>query len=369
MKTMFQLIDTTLRDGEQAPGVVFSTKEKLKIAALLDEAGIPEIEAGTPAIGKTEIDNIRLLTQQGFKFKTLAWCRAIADDIKKAALTGTNGVHISFPVSDIHLNAMNKSREWVLEKIAEVLPVAFDNFEYVTIGAQDATRASDEFLKQFIEVISLERISRIRIADTVGILNPFQVYNLIKQFTLNPDCVPIEFHGHNDLGMAVANTIAAYNAGANAASVTINGIGERAGNAALEEVVLALELSEKINTGINTKIISRMSEAVSSASGLRLSELKPVVGSNALRHETGIHTNLLIKDRSAYQLIEASLIGGAEEDFVFGKHSGKNAVRKLLQSNNIWLTESKYCEITDTIKQKASELKRNISFNEIFRMC
>src|ERR1035437_2550441 len=165
-------IDTTLRDGEQSPGVVFSLQEKIRIAALLNGAGVPEIEIGTPAMGDTEIQDIRTICDMGFNFKTLSWCRATKNDIRSASSAGTNGVHISFPVSNILMNAMGKNPTWVIQQLKELIDFATPMFGYVTIGAQDASRAESSFLKEFVCAASALGASRVRLADTVGLLNP-----------------------------------------------------------------------------------------------------------------------------------------------------------------------------------------------------
>ena len=236
MKSKPYLIDSTLRDGEQAPGVVFHLEEKLKIASLLDQAKIPEVEVGTPAMGKDEVAEIKAIVQAGFKFKTLSWCRATKEDIDAAAMAGTSGVNISFPVSDIHLFAMGKTQGWVLHTMREMVAYAADKFEYVAIGAQDASRAEFHFLSDFIGEAIWLKASRVRIADTVGILNPITTARLFRKIRKYFPHISLEFHGHNDLGMATANTFTALSAGANCASVTVNGIGERAGNAALKKL-------------------------------------------------------------------------------------------------------------------------------------
>lgn len=365
MKKIPYLIDTTLRDGEQAPGVVFDLQEKLRIAELLERAGIPEVELGTPAIGKQDIEEMKILVREGYKFKTLSWCRATKLDIDAAMLTGTHGVNISFPVSEIHLQTMGKNYQWVINTMHELVYYASLKFEYVAIGAQDASRASSSFLIDFIgEAFSLGA-ERVRIADTVGILNPITTTELF-QYILK--CFPdgmFEFHGHNDLGMATANTLVALSSGAQAASITVNGLGERAGNAALEEVVMALELSFGVDHGINTTVLSKLSETVSKASGLSLPSNKPVIGENALSHESGIHTSSLLKNRETYQIIRASQIGLAEKEFVFGKHSGKRALSNFLDKRGVLLSCQKLEQLLANIKAEAYMLKRGLSGDEV----
>ena len=365
MKTPPHLIDSTLRDGEQAPGVVFSLNEKLHIAELLDKAGITEVEVGTPAIGKEEISHIRTIASSGFKFDTLAWCRATRADIDAAEQSGTTGINISFPVSVIHLAAMGKDFKWVLKTMREMVRYASPKFEYVAIGAQDASRAEFHFLSDFIGEAIWLGASRVRIADTVGILNPISTARLFRKIRKFFPTIPLEFHGHNDLGMATANTFTALNTGANAASVTVNGLGERAGNAALEEIVMALELSGSVRHRIQTAVLGELSQYVSNASKRPLAENKPVTGGKVLSHESGIHTNILLKNRETYQIIKASRIGRVEQDFIFGKHSGKAALIEFLTQQNISVSSESCGLILEKIKRKAASLKRSLTSKEV----
>lgn len=368
MKNTPYLIDSTLRDGEQAPGVVFHLNEKLRIAELLHLARIPEVEVGTPAISAEEVDDIRAITKAGFSFKTLAWCRATKTDIDAAIKSGTNGINLSFPVSDIHQLTMGKDKKWVINTLHEMVGYAASHFEYVAIGAQDASRANPEFLTDFIgEAFSLG-VSRVRLADTVGTLNPTSTAKLFKKVTKQYPGKNFEFHGHNDLGMATANTLAALTSGALSASLTVNGLGERAGNAALEEVIMALELSYKIRHNYNTTILGKLSHYVSKASKIAIPPSKPITGGKALSHESGIHTNLLLKNRQTYQLIPASLVGFAETDFILGKHSGKTALIAFLNNHNISLSCENYNLLLATIKARATHLKRGLSGAEVLQL-
>jgi len=360
-----RLIDTTLRDGEQAPGVVFLLTEKLAICELLEKAGIPEIEVGTPAIGRRDIHDIRTVVNQGFKFKTLSWCRGKISDIEAAQKAGTNGVHISFPVSDIHLSALDKTKLWALNSMKEFVTIARDQFEYVSIGAQDASRCDAKFLDEFIHVAEDLGVFRVRIADTVGILNPFSTFQLIRKIRKKHPSIGLEFHGHNDLGMATANTITALKAGADFASVTVNGLGERAGNAALEEVVMALKISEKKEIDINTQYFSQLSHVVSRASGKPITDFKPITGDMVLKHESGIHTNSLLKNRETYQIINAADIGSEEQDFVFGKHSGKASLKDFFIRHQISLSYLQCSAVLEVVKRRSHLLKRSLSTDEV----
>lgn len=368
MKHTPHLIDTTLRDGEQAPGVVFHLNEKLRIAELLHLARIPEVEVGTPAIGAQEVADMKAITTAGFSFKTLAWCRATKADIDAAVKSGTQGINISFPVSDIHQLTMGKNPQWVIKTMHEMVGYASSKFDYVTIGAQDASRANPTFLTDFIGEAFILGASRVRIADTVGILNPTTTAQLFGRITNHFPNKDFEFHGHNDLGMATANTLTALTTGAKSASLTVNGLGERAGNASLDEVVMALQLSYNIQHHINTTILGQLSHYVSKASKIAIHPSKPITGGKALSHETGIHINLLLKNRQAYQIVHASHIGFTETDFILGKHSGKSALITLLNHHNISLSCSSCDALLLRLKARATQLKRSLSASEVLQL-
>ena len=361
-------IDTTLRDGEQSPGVVFSLQEKIRIAALLNGAGVPEIEIGTPAMGETEIQDIRTLCSMGFDFKTLSWCRAVKNDIRCAKSAGTNGVHISFPVSEILMDAMGKNAAWVIQQLKELIDFASPMFEYVTIGAQDASRAGAGFLKEFVCAASAFGASRVRLADTVGLLNPFSITEMVQSVRSVEKYLPLEIHAHNDLGMATANTLAAYMAGATCLSTTINGLGERAGNAAMEEVAMALELSAGVPSTLHTEHFAEMCDYVARASKRSIGENKPITGSMVLSHESGIHTRCLLKNRNTYQLIQAASIGREEQEFVIGKHSGRSTIIHFLEEAHLPIQDDACSELLVKVKETAEELKRTLTKEELFTL-
>jgi homocitrate synthase NifV len=364
MKAPF-FIDTTLRDGEQAPGVVIGINEKIQIASLLNAAGVPEIEIGTPAMGEREIEDIRTIQRAGFSFKTLAWCRASRHDLALARKAGTSGVHLSFPVSELLMQVMGKDRKWVFKTMYELIEEAAACFEYVTVGAQDASRAETAFLKDFVMAASALGVARIRIADTVGMLNPVSTAQLISEIRSVEPELPLEFHAHNDLGMATANTIAAYQSGAECLSVTVNGLGERAGNAPLEEVAMALEFSLGVPSRLNTTTFAELCRVVALASGRAIAPSKPICGSDVYKHESGIHTHCLVKNRNSYQLIPAEKAGYSEQDFVLGKHSGKAAIAFLLHKNHLTYDDEILQRLTEKIKQHAETHKIPVKYNEL----
>ncbi len=357
------IMDTTLRDGEQAPGVVFSLEEKLHIARLLDEIGIPELEIGTPAIGKSEQENIRCLLNQGFKFKSTCWARATINDMKAALDCGATRINISFPVSEVQLSSIGKTTGWVINSLPEIMEFARNNFEFVAVGAQDASRAEPGFLKEYISSCLHYGAKRIRIADTVGIMNPMSVSALFNDLAgFFPD-TDFEFHGHNDLGMATANHLVALQSGANAVSLTVNGLGERAGNGALEEVLFALKYSSNSLSFDGTKMYE-LSKYVEKASGRILPESKPITGSKVFTHESGIHCRSLKSNKLSYQPFLPEDIG-AKTELVLGRHSGSGLVKQILEQKNVSLGDKDVSRLMQMVKDFSLKEKRNLSIPEL----
>ena len=232
---MATINDTTLRDGEQTAGVAFTTQEKIAIAHALDKMGVPEMEIGIPVMGLAEIDVIRTIASLGLTAKLMVWGRMCQEDVDAAACCDVGFVNLSMPVSDIHLNnKLRRDRAWALEQIKRYIPAALDHGMEVSIGCEDSSRADMGFLCQVVETAQRAGARRMRFADTLGVLDPFTTWRKIHELSLNTD-MEIEIHSHNDLGLATANTLAALNAGATHANTTVNGLGERAGNAPLEE--------------------------------------------------------------------------------------------------------------------------------------
>ena len=274
-----EIVDTTLRDGEQSPGIVFSAPDKLMIATALDQAGVHWIEAGVPAMGEEEQEAMKLILSAPLKAKVIAWNRASRSDILASVACGFSFLHISVPVSDLHIEQkLNKSREWVLDQLEQSILLAKSFGCTVSVGAEDASRANREYFLQVAEVAAKMGAIRIRYADTVGCLHPVLVHDIFTDIA--PRCpLPIEVHMHNDFGLANANTLVALHAGAVLASATIAGIGERAGNAALEEVVSGMQVIYDIHTDIDVGAFSSLGNLVMQICGRELFPYKPVVGS------------------------------------------------------------------------------------------
>ncbi len=356
----FYILDTTLRDGEQTAGVSFTKEDKLEMTKMLSDAGVSVIEIGIPAMGDKEVEFIREAKNLDLNAELLTWNRLSKDDIDKSLKTGVSNVHISAPTSDIHIyGKLRKNREWVLENLKEVVSYAVKKGCKISVGAEDASRTDLNFLIKFYKLAQKLGASRVRYADTVGALDPFRVYENIKKIK-NKINIDIDFHGHNDFGMATANSVAAYKAGAKYISCTVNGIGERAGNASLEEVVMSLKYIENCETDFNVKSFPKLSKLVETASGIKLSQNKPIVGKKVFSHESGIHVDGLIKDRRTYEFVSPSEIG-RESEFVLGKTSGKAAVKNELEKLGVKFNNEKISNILRRLRD-GEYLDNNIMY-------
>jgi homocitrate synthase NifV len=328
------ILDTTLRDGEQTPFVSFTLKEKRAIAKKLDELGVDIIEAGIPAMGKTEMDCVSAILGLNTRAQILAWNRMHTGDIEKSMECGAKNVHIAVPVSDLHIRKkLNQTREWVLQTVRKTVEYAVSKGLSVSVGAEDASRADEKFLIKFYRAAIRAGAVRVRYADTVGLHEPFSAYDAIKRLKRHIRA-PIDYHGHNDFGMSTANAFAACRAGAEVVSCTVNGLGERAGNTPLEEFVMALKHIAGSRVAVRTQKLQEVSRLVEECSRRRVYEGKAIVGSQVYFHESGIHVDGLLKDKRTYQAFPPEDAGAADR-FVLGKFSGASALEYFLRQKGL----------------------------------
>ncbi|MBF0181222.1 MAG: homocitrate synthase [Magnetococcales bacterium] len=349
--------DTTLRDGEQSAGVSFTLEERLTIAATLDAMGVPELEIGIPAMGEEEREEIREVAALGLKAHLLVWCRMRPEEIRLCRDLGVGMVDLSIPVSDQQIrHKLGCDREWILARIDACVPMAREAGLMVCVGGEDASRAAPDFLLTVAERAQRAGAQRFRFADTLGIMDPFALHDIMGRLRRAVD-LELEMHAHDDLGLATANTLAAVRAGATHVNTTVNGLGERAGNAPLEEVVAALTRLHGIGTGIDLTRFPVVSRLVEQASGMRLSPQKSVVGERVFSHEAGIHVDGLLKDPLNYQGIDPRSVG-REHRLVLGKHSGRHGIRRVYAELGIAITEQEAERIRGGLRRFAYRHKR-----------
>ncbi|HAA38117.1 MAG TPA: homocitrate synthase [Firmicutes bacterium] len=358
------LVDTTLRDGEQTAGVVFSNKEKVRIARMLDAIGVHQLEVGIPAMGGEEKEAIKAIVDLGLDASIMAWNRADINDVKQSLDCGTDALAISISTSDIHIKyKLQKTRDWVLDSMAKAVEFAKKHDKYVSVNAEDASRSDMDFLVQFANRAKEAGADRLRFCDTVGILEPFKTFELIKELHESTG-MAIEMHTHNDFGMATANSLAGVKAGATLVGVTVNGLGERAGNAVLAEVAMALKYLFGIDVKVNPRDLRELSEYVALASGRELPVNIPIVGTNMFAHESGIHADGVIKNPATYEVFQPEEVG-LQRQIVIGKHSGSAAILAKFKEYGINLTQQEAAELLPLVRSAAIDLKRTLFDKEL----
>lgn len=360
--------DTTLRDGEQTAGVVFSLEEKIQIARSLDQIGVGELECGIPAMGKEEQDSVKALVDLGLNARLMTWNRAVISDIEASINCGIQAVDISLSVSDIHIeHKLRKSREWVTEQLKVAIGFAKQHGLYVSVGGEDASRADLDFLVELMSIARNLGADRFRFCDTLGILDPFATFDKIKYLADEVD-LDLEVHTHNDLGMATANAIAGIRAGARFVNTTVNGLGERAGNAALEEVVMALKHACAIDPQIATSRFVELSRLVGQASCRPVPEWKAIVGEKVFSHESGLHTDGVLKFPGNYEGYNPAEVG-LTRYMVVGKHSGRHGLHSRLRSLGITKNQHELDSLLDKVRSLAQDNKRALTDLELIQLC
>jgi homocitrate synthase NifV len=364
MTDAVKINDTTLRDGEQTPGVAFSLGEKLAIAEALSAAGVAEIEAGTPAMGAEEVAAIAAIVGLALPARIMAWCRMTEADLAAARATGAPAVNLSIPMSDIQLaGKLGIDRATALGRLRRLIPMALDLGFEVAVGGEDASRADPDHLAAVAETAEAAGAFRLRVADTVGVLDPFATHDLVASLRRRTG-LALEFHGHDDLGLATANTLAAIRAGAAHASVTVLGLGERAGNAALEQVAVAAVRLSGVSTGIEFRALGPLAAAVARAAGRPVPPGKAVIGADVFTHESGIHVAALLRETATYQGLDPALFG-RRHTIVVGKHSGARAIAHVLATRGLALSPEEAGAMVEAVRAVASRGKRTLAPVEV----
>ncbi|MCK9372050.1 MAG: homocitrate synthase [Sulfuricurvum sp.] len=326
--------DTTLRDGEQAPYVAFNTDEKIKIATLLDACGADELEIGIAAMGVKEREDIKELLALGLKARMMTWNRMKMEDLDASLSCGVKAVDLSIPVSDILIDVkFGGSKSRVLSELERVVTSATREGLFVCIGGEDSSRGSYEFIRDVMELARECGAHRFRYCDTVGILTPTETYKAIKSLC-DLNLLPIEMHTHNDFGLANANALSGIDAGAISLNTTVIGLGERAGNASFEQILMALKHLYGEARPIDPGMIRNLVQTVAGAANMVLSPNAPIVGERIFAHESGIHASGMMKDSHAYEPYEPQEVG-LKSSFPIGKHSGSATIRYHLSQMGI----------------------------------
>lgn len=360
-----EICDVTLRDGEQMPGVVFRPDEKLDIALRLDEIGVEVIEAGFPVVSKAEKSAVKEVCDLGLNAKISALSRSVKEDVDAALDCGVDMISVFIATSELHLKyKLHMSCPEAIRCALDAVEYAKDHGLIVRFSAEDATRTDFETLKKLYKKAEERHADYISVADTVGVMNPRTTYYMISEIKKVVN-IPICMHCHDDLGMALANTLAGAEAGAKQLHTTVNGIGERSGNTPLEELLVALRLHHGIDRYDLTKL-KDLSKLVESYSGIPVAKNKAVVGANAFAHESGIHVAAVLEEPRTYELYSPELVGAARH-IIIGKHTGAKALKYITQRMGYRLKESDLCALSERVKM-CSEFKRPINCEELRKL-
>ena len=353
------VFDTTLRDGEQTPGIAFTFEQKIEIARQLSAIGVHTIEAGFPASSTAEKETVAAIKKLGLETNICGLARSVKADVDACIDCDVDMIHVFIPTSDIQReNTINKTREQVLEITGEIIGYARDHVSRCMFSPMDATRTEPDYLVEVCRAAKKAGATIINIPDTVGVIAPSGMKALMTRLAKEVDC-PLEVHCHNDFGLAVANTVAAVEAGASQVQVTVNGLGERAGNADLAQTVMILESIYGVNTGIKKERLVETSRLISRFSGIGIAPTQPVVGENVFSHESGIHTQGVLKRSDTFEpgIMTPEMVGHRRR-LTLGKHVGRHAVRQMLAETHIEPDDTQLDIIVEKVKAIASKGKR-----------
>src|SRR5512137_1783130 len=353
------VFDTTLRDGEQTPGIAFTFEQKLQIARQLSDIGVHVIEAGFPASSKAEKETVAAIKKAGLESKICGLARSVKSDVDACLDCDVDMVHVFIPTSDIQrMKTINKTREEVLGLTADIIDYISDLTDSCVFSTTYATRTEGDYLIEVFRTAAAAGATIINVPDTVGVISPSGMKSLITRIARDVDC-PIDVHCHNDFGLAVANTIAAVEAGASQVQVTVNGLGERAGNADLAQTVMIMEAIYGVRSGIRKERLVETSRLVSRFSGIGIPPTQPVVGENVFSHESGIHSHGVIKNSATFEpgIMTPEMVGHRRR-LTLGKHVGRHAVRQMLTDVRINPSDAQLDVIVEKVKAIANKGKR-----------
>ena len=354
--------DSTLRDGEQTPGMSFSPEQKLDIAERLDSIGVHQIEAGFPAVSESEFKTVKEICEMGLKADILTLSRITRSDIDVCVDAGVDMVLLFIATSDIHLRyKFKKPREFILEKVQEGLDYCHQRGVEASLSAEDSTRTDLDFLMKVYKAAEEAKACRVGVTDTVGCASPEAIATIVTE-AKKAVKVPLSLHLHNDYGLALANSIAGVKAGAQAVTTTVNGIGERAGNLPLEQFVGALKFVYDCDIGIDCSRLTEICDLVAEYSRLPRARSQPLVGPNVFAHESGIHVAAILECPLTYESIVPEMVGN-KRHIIMGKHTGLTYVRKRLEELNLKASEDQLNRILTEVKL-LGEKKGRVSDNE-----
>lgn len=360
--------DTTLRDGEQMPGVAFSRETKLKLHDLLVAAGVRWLDIGTPAVGGDELDFLKTVISRGSDATLVVWNRAVKKEVAASIALGFKAIHIGFPASDILLKeGVNKNRKWLLAKVRELVGFAKDKGVFVSISSGDSARVETEFLQEFAAVAYGAGADRLRISDTTGSMTPGAYFEKTAGVAATCD-IDLQCHCHNDFGLGLANTIAGLEAGARYFHVTVNGIGERGGMPDLAQAAMSLRYLYGRDTGIIGTRLTELSAAVSEATGYPVPPHQPIVGENVFAHESGIHVDAVLRNPKTYEPPFSPEEVGGKRKYVIGKHSGRVLIQHILSSRGVDVNKEDLGECLQEIKSLAIKQKGPVTEDQLMEV-
>lgn len=357
-----------MREGEQSPGVSFTAAEKVRIAELLVGLGVTACEIGTPAMGGPEAEAVDALIAASLDIQLIGWNRGRRSDLETSLGHGLTSVHIGLPASDHHLDRKFKqSRDWVIATMQENVAFAKEGGAWVSVSAEDSGRADIDFLVEYARAVREAGADRMRVSDTVGVLNPYKAEELFRTLTTEVEGLAFQAHMHNDYGLATANVLAAVRGGAKHVHATLNGLGDRAGIAALEEVVMVLKDHAGIDLGVVTERLAEACDFVAEASGRAIPANKAVVGVSMFQHESGIHVDGVLTVPDAFEAFRPEEVGRSRE-IVIGKHTGSGAVQWVLSEQGIEADRADLSSLVNDLRYRSVALGRALRPEEVLEM-